>query len=53
MIKYFYKKRVYLDMYEMEKNNLLKHLNFEDFIWIIFISISILNIIGNYNQKNT
>ena len=52
MIKYFYKKRVYLDMYEMEKN-LLKQLNFEDFIWIIFISISILNIIGNYNQKNT
>ena len=29
----------------------IKRLNFEDIIWIVFIVLSILNIVGNDNQK--
>lgn len=31
--------------------NELKRLNFEDFIWIMFAILSILNIYGDYNSK--
>ena len=30
----------------------IKRLNFEDFIWILFAILSILNIIGNQNEKD-
>ena len=36
-------------MNDME--NEIKRLKFEDIIWIVFIVLSILNIIGNDNQK--
>lgn len=39
-------------MYDNETIKDIKRLNFEDLIWIIFIIISILNIIGNENEKN-
>ena len=29
----------------------IRRLNFEDIIWIVFIILSILNIVGNDNQK--
>lgn len=29
----------------------IKRLNFEDFLWIIFIGIALLNIFGDYNEK--
>lgn len=29
----------------------IKRLNFEDFLWIIFIAIALLNIFGDYNEK--
>ena len=36
-------------MNDIEKE--IKRLNFEDIIWIVFIVLSILNIVGNDNQK--
>ena len=30
----------------------LSRLNFEDYIWILFAILSVLNIIGNKNEKN-
>ncbi|MGN1378790.1 MAG: hypothetical protein ACI4XR_00085 [Bacilli bacterium] len=38
-------------MNNSEVINELKRLNFEDFIWIIFAILSILNIYGDYNSK--
>lgn len=29
----------------------IKRLNFEDFLWIVFIFLSITNIYGDYNEK--
>ena len=31
--------------------NEINRLNFEDFIWIIFAIISLLNVFGNFNEK--
>lgn len=31
--------------------NEIKRLKFEDFLWVIFIILSILNIIGDHNEK--
>ena len=36
-------------MNDIEKE--IKRLNFEDVIWIVFIVLSVLNIVGNDNQK--
>lgn len=38
-------------MYDKKIINELNRLNFEDFLWIIFIAIGIITIYGNYNQK--
>ena len=38
----------------MNNNNIfeeIKRLNFEDFLWIVFIFLSIMNIYGDYNEK--
>ena len=35
----------------MINNDILNQINIEDIIWIIFIILSILNIYGNYNEK--
>jgi hypothetical protein len=32
-------------------NNEIKRLNIEDFIWIVFAILCIINIIGDYNEK--
>ncbi|MBQ2873430.1 MAG: hypothetical protein IJE89_05475 [Bacilli bacterium] len=34
-----------------DKNNEINRLNFEDILWVIFIILSILNIVSNDNQK--
>lgn len=35
----------------MNNNSEIERLNFEDFIWVIFIGLSILNIVSNKFQK--
>lgn len=33
-------------------SNVILRLNFENFIWIVFITISVLNIIADNDEKN-
>lgn len=38
-------------MYYDELVNEIKRLNFEDFLWLIFASLAIINIYGDYKDK--
>lgn len=38
-------------MFNGDTYNEIKRLNFEDFIWTLFVILSITNILGDYNEK--
>lgn len=38
-------------MYDVNTLNELKRLKFEDFIWVMFIFIALLNIYGDYDEQ--
>lgn len=38
-------------MYDEDIINEINRLNFEDFLWIIFIILALINIYGDYNDK--
>lgn len=38
-------------MFNRDTYNEIRRLNFEDFIWTIFVILSISNILGDYNEK--